>query len=102
VTIAFTAPGAPAAKLEMTNLPGNADVFLPGLLLKPTSVALTDPAAVKVRLAARVDKPRPTGLFATIAGVRVPVIEAPFAQLAERHEYPIPPASAAPPLATVK
>src|SRR5437763_504483 len=68
VTIIFNAPGAPAAKLEMNNVPGNADIFLPGLLLKPSSVALSDPAAVKVRLADRIDKARPSGRFATIAG----------------------------------
>jgi hypothetical protein len=102
VTIVFSAPGAPAAKLEMENVPGNADIFLPGLLLKPSSVAITDPADVKVRVAGRVDKPRPTGLMATIAGLRVPVMETPIAQMADRHDYPIPPVSVAPPLARVK
>ena len=101
VTIVFTAPGAPAAKLEMDNVPGNADIFLPGLLLKPSSVALTDPAAVKVRMAARVDKPRPTRLTATIAGLRVQVVDTPFAQMNDRHDYPIPPTTLVP-IARVK
>ena len=101
VTIVFSAPGAPAAKLEMDNVPGNADIFLPGVLLKPSSVALTDPAAVKVRLAARVDKPRPTGLAATVAGLRIPVVETPIAQMADRHDYPIPPTTLVP-IARVK
>jgi hypothetical protein len=101
VTIVFSAPGAPAAKLEMDNVPGNADIFLPGVLLKPSSVALTDPAAVKVRLAARVDKPRPTGLAATVAGLRIPVVDTPFAQMNDRHDYPIPPTTLVP-IAKVK
>jgi len=101
ITIVFTAPGAPAAKLEMDNVPGNADIFLPGLLLKPSSVALTDPAAVKARLAARIDKARPSGLSTTIAGLRVPVLETPIAQMADRHDYPIPPTQLVP-IARVK
>ncbi len=101
VTIVFSAPGAPAAKLEMENVPGNADIFIPGILLKPGSVAFTDPAAVRVRLAARVDKPRPSGRSATIAGMRLPVIETPVAQMADRHDYPIPPTTIVP-IAKVK
>jgi len=101
VTIVFSAPGAQAARLDMDNVPGNADIFLPGLLLKPTSVALEDPKAVKVRLAAREDKAHPTGAVATIAGLRVPVTATPIAQMADRHDYPIPPTTMVP-IAKVK
>jgi len=102
VTIIFSAPGAQAARLDMDNVPGNADIFLPGVLLKPASVALLDdPKAVKVRLAGRVDKAHPTGAFATIAGLRVPVMETPIAQMADRHDYPIPPTTMVP-IAKVK
>jgi len=101
VTIVFSAPGAQAARLDMDNVPGNADIFLPGVLLKPASVALDDPKAVKVRLAGRVDKAHPTGAFATVAGLRVPVMETPIAQMADRHDYPIPPTTMVP-IAKVK
>ena len=101
VTIIFSVPGTAVGKLEMENVPGNADIFIPALLLKPNGVMLTDPAAVKVRMAARVDKPRPSGLFVTIAGTRVPVMETPIAQMSDRHDYPIPPTTMVP-IAKVK
>jgi hypothetical protein len=101
VTIVFTAPGAPAARLEMDNVPGNADIFLPGLLLKPNGVTLANPAEVKVRMAARIEKTKPSGAFATVAGLRVPVIDTPLAQMADRHDYPIPPTTLVP-IARVK
>jgi hypothetical protein len=101
VTITFTAPGAPAARLEMNNVPGNADVFIPGLLLRKDSVALTDPAAVKVRLAAHIETPRPAGASAVVAGVRIPIVDTPFAQMMDRHDYPTPPTQLAP-IAKVK
>ncbi len=101
VTITFSAPGAPAARLVLGNIPGNADVFVPAMLLKRDTVALLDPAAVKVRLAAQIDKATPTGAFATVAGQRVPVMNTPIAKMIDRMDYPTPPAMQAP-LATVK
>ena len=56
VTITFTAPGAPAAHLVLGRIPGNADVFVPAMLLKKGSVILLDPNSVKVRMAAHIDK----------------------------------------------
>ncbi len=101
VTITFSAPGAPDAKLVLQGVPGNADVFVPSLVLAKTSAKLGDPAAVQVRMAAKIDKPHPTGAFAVVAGRKIPIVEAPLAQLAERHEFPTPPATQMP-LATVK
>ncbi|HEV2720330.1 MAG TPA: hypothetical protein VG323_09965 [Thermoanaerobaculia bacterium] len=101
VTVIFSAPGAPAAKMEMDNVPGNADIFVPGVVLKPNGVGFTDPSAVKVRMAARVDKPRASAMSATIAGLRVPVTDTPIAQMADRHDYPIPPTTLVP-IAKVK
>jgi hypothetical protein len=102
VTVDFTPPGGQNARLVMENIPGNADVLIPAVLLKPNgSVALLDPKAVKVRLAAKIDKPRQTNMSATIAGVLVPVIEVPIAEMVDRRDYPNAPGTAAP-LATVK
>jgi len=101
VTIIFTVPGTVTSKLEMENVPGNADVFIPALLLKPNGVTLADPKSVRVRTAARVEKAKPNGQYATIAGVRVPVIETPIAQMADRHDYPTPPTQLVP-IAKVK
>jgi hypothetical protein len=101
VTITFTAPGAPAAHLVLANIPGNADVFVPAMLLKKDSVALLDPNSVKVRMAAHIDKAAKSGQFATVAGERFAVMSTPIAQMTDRHDYPTPPATLQP-LATVK
>src|SRR5436309_6759261 len=101
VTIVFSAPGAQAARLDIDNVPGNADIFLPALLLKPNGVTLANPAEVKVRMAARIDKAKASGTFVTIAGLRVPVVDTPIAQMADRHDYPIPPTTLVP-IARVK
>jgi hypothetical protein len=100
VTITFQAPGAPAANLVLENIPGNADVYLPGLLLKKNGVTLVDPKNTKVRLAGGADKPTPTGQTAKIAGVAIPIMQTPTSDLADRHEWPVPPGSGT--LATVK
>jgi len=101
VTITFSAPGAPAARLVLGNIPGNADVFVPAMMLKRDGVALLDPASVKVRLADNVVKATPTGAFATVAGQRIPVMRTPINQMIDRLDYPNPPATQAP-LAVVK
>ena len=100
-TISFSAPGISASQLKLENIPGNADVFVPAMLLTSGPVSLLDPANVQVRLAAHIRAPRPTGAVAGVGGLRIPVMETPLAQMADRHEYPNPPLSAAP-LATVR
>lgn len=101
LTITFSAPGAPAARLVLGQIPGNADVFVPAMMLKRDTVTLLDPTSVKVRLAANIDKAIPSGAFATIAGVRVPVMRTPIKEMIDRLDYPNPPATQAP-LAIVK
>jgi len=101
VTVTFSAPGAPSARLVLKNIPGNADVFVPALLLKSDSVALTDPKGVKVRLAAQITRPAPAKLTAIVGGVAVPVINTPIMQMVDRHDYPEPPQGLRP-IATVK
>jgi len=101
LTITFSAPGAPAARLVLQNVPGNADVFIPGLILRRDSVGLLDPKAVQVRMAASVPKPVPTSARALIAGVPIAVTNTPFAAMNDRHDYPNPPGDMAP-LATVR
>jgi hypothetical protein len=101
VTITFSAPGAPASRLVLGQIPGNADVFVPAMMLKRDGVALLDPSSVKVRLAANIDKAIPSGAFAIVAGQRVPVMRTPINQMIDRLDYPTPPSMQAP-LATVK
>jgi hypothetical protein len=100
-TITFSAPGAAAAKLVLQKVPGNADVVIPAILLRRDSVALLDPKAVKVRLAARVNRAVPAGMIAQVAGVAVPVMNTPIAAMSDRHDYPNPP-HAPVPIAIVK
>ena len=100
--IELTPPGGVTARLRMENIPGNADVFLPGLVLRKDQVIVTDPNAVKVRMAARVPKAAPSGQFATIGGHRIPVINTPIAEMTDRHDYPESPNGVPVPLATVK
>jgi hypothetical protein len=101
ITIEFSAPGTAAAKLVLKNVPGNADVFIPAILLRRDSLALLDPQGVKVRLAGSVDRAKPTGMVSTVAGLAVPVMTTPIAEMADRHDYPVRPAAARP-LGTVK
>ena len=90
-TIEFAPPGGPVARLRMQNIPGNADVFLPALVIRKDAVVLADPAAVKVRVAMHVPKETPSGAFATIGGQRVPILNTPIAEMTDRHDYPTPP-----------
>lgn len=93
VTIQFDAPGAANARLTLQNVPGNADIFVPNVILKKGGVILGDPAAVKVRMAARVPQPVPSGAVVTVAGTKLPVMNTPVAQMVDRHDYPFPPVS---------
>jgi hypothetical protein len=101
-TIELTPPSGATASLRMENVPGNADVYLPALVLRKATIVLADPAAVKVRVAAHVPKAAPTGTFATIGGHRIPIMNTPIAEMTDRHDYPNPPSSGPAPLATVK
>jgi hypothetical protein len=101
VTITFSAPGVPAARLVLKQIPGNADVFIPAMLLKRDTVSLLDPKSAKVRVAAQIDKAAPAGTFATVGDQRIAVMRTPIREMIDRLDYPNPPASQAP-LATVK
>ena len=102
VTVEFTPPGArTSSKLVLENIPGNADVFVPGVVLKSGTIAVLDPKAVQVRMASRIDKPVATKATATVAGLTIPVMNVPFNALTDRHDYPTPPGGSYKPLATV-
>jgi len=99
-TIGFNAPGAQTAKLSMQGVPGNADVFIPDIILEPNGAKVLDPAKILVRVPASIDQRTPTGKFAVIAGHRVPILATPLSQLTDRREYPAP--AGFRPVATVK
>lgn len=91
VTIGFSAPGADQARLVLENIPGNADVFLPGVILKPNGATLVKPEDVRVRVIADVKNPTPSGRSAKVAGLTVPVLNVPLSAMVDRHDYPKPP-----------
>lgn len=90
VTLSFNAPGAQTAKVVLQDIPGNADVLLPSVLLKNEGSSILRPDDIRVRIPARIDKARPTGKTAVVAGIRVPVMEAPLAAFMDRRDYPAP------------
>ena len=99
-TVGFNAPGAQDAKVLMKNVPGNADVFIPDIVLQPGGAKVLDPKKILIRLPMKIDKATPTGKFAIIAGYTVPIIATPLGQLADRRDYPNP--GGFRPVATVK
>jgi len=101
VTINFAAPGAPDAKLVIRNAPGNADIYVGPIQLKPRGADLLDLSNARVRMAAKIDKPHPTGKTVLVAGRPLPVIETPLSQMIDRLDFPTPPPLRGP-VATVK
>ncbi len=98
--LGFNAPDAQTAQVVLQNVPGNADVFLPDIILEPGGATFLDPSKLVVRIAASVDKPRPTGRFATVNGIQVPIVETPTRDMVDRRDYPNP--GGFRPVATVK
>ena len=99
-TLGFQAPGADGAQLVLQNVPGTADVLIPGILLRSGGVRIVDPKAIKVRVPSNENEAKPTGQFAIVAGHKVPVIATPFRELFDRRDYPDP--GGLRPVATVK
>lgn len=99
-TLGFNAPGAETAKIEMRDIPGGADVFIPNVILENGGAKVLDPKAILIRVPGDGTQPRDTGKVATVAGYPVRVIETPMAQMGDRREYPNP--GGVRPVATVK
>ena len=100
VTISFNAPGAENAQLVLQNIPPNADIVIPGLVLKPGGSSLLQPERVVVRVPGTEKKP--TGAKAIIAGREIPVIEVPLREMEDRRDYPDPNTGGQQPIAVVK
>ncbi len=99
-TIGFNAPGAETAKVVLQNIPGNADVYIPDLVLQEGGATVLDPKKIVVRITGDVSKPTRTGKTAMVAGYTVPVVEVPITQMYDRRDYPQVPGFR--PVATVK
>lgn len=100
--VGFSAPGIPAASVVIENAPPNADVLIPGLILRRDGVAIADPKALRVRVTSKVETPGPTAMTTTIAGIRVPVTIVPLNAMIDRRDYPTAPAVTPAPVARVK
>ena len=97
VTISFSTPTIPLARLTLTNIPGNADVIVPGMIMKQDgTIVVENPKAIQVRLPEKVPP-----MQMSVAGVAVQPTQVPVNAMVDRHDYLTPPSNQAP-LATVK
>ena len=97
VTISFSTPRIPLARLTLTNIPGNADVIVPGMIVKQDgTIAVENPKAIQVRVSAKVP---PTPM--SVASIAVAPTLVPVNAMMDRHDYLTPPSTQTP-VATVK
>lgn len=89
-TIGFNAPGAETAQLVLENIPPNADVFVPDVVLEPGGAKVADPSKIVVRVAGDVETPTPTQKTARVAGHETRVIEVPLSEMTNRRDFPNP------------
>ncbi len=88
VRIRFQPPGLAEADLVLRNLPGNADVILPGLKIDGETVTLLEPAKAVVRIPIDEDVRRKLDYFVYAGEQEIEVWEVPFADLVDRREFP--------------
>lgn len=88
--INFQPPGLPDAQLVLRQIPGNADVLLPGLLIKGTKVELFKPEEAMVRIAGSGTERKKLDFVAFVGDQRIDVWEVPLSELIDRREYPTP------------
>ena len=89
--IGFQMTGADQAKVVLENIPPNADVFIPDIIVEPGGATVLDPKAILVRIPDNsVSKATPSGQTAKVAGYTVPVLKAPYSAFTERRDYPNP------------
>jgi hypothetical protein len=93
VTVSFALPPAiPVAHLTLSSIPGNADVLIPGLIIKRDgSVTVEDPKQLKIRVATK-----PPSATAKVAGFPAPIVQVPVNALTDRHDYLEPPTQMTP------
>lgn len=87
-TLGFNAPGAETARVELRDVPANADVIIPNLILENGGAKVLDPSKIVVRVPGSVSKVTPTGKTASVAGYPVPIVEAPISAMIDRRDYP--------------
>lgn len=91
VVVVFLVPGFPAeSRLVLENVPPNADVLIPGIVLHPDRVELADPSRVVVRLASNVRERNEIASNVRVAGKPVRLFQAPVSEMMDRRDYPEP------------
>ncbi len=88
--INFQPPGLPDAQLRLRQIPGSADVLLPGLVIRGTTVVLKNPEDAMVRLPGKGTERKKLDISAFAGDQRIAVWEVPFGELGDRREYPTP------------
>lgn len=88
--IYFQRPGVPDVKLLLEHVPANADVVIPGLVIRNGAIDLLDPSRVQVRLSSESGTEKLLKGTVVVAGHTVPIREVPLNSLMDRREYPTP------------
>lgn len=87
-TLGFNAPGAETARLELRNVPANADVLIPNVILFNGGASVLDPSKIVVRIPGSSDQITRTGKKAIVAGYEVEIVESPLSKMGDRRDYP--------------
>lgn len=83
--VTFQAPGLQPGHLTLENVPGNADIVIPDVVIANGKIDVADPS----RIVARIGDNEQTGeTTVTVQGHRVPLKRVPMNELSDRHEYP--------------
>jgi hypothetical protein len=101
VTIAFQAPGIARSELRLANIPPNADVLVPAVVVGRNGATVADTAKISVRVPQGEEKSKVALPAALVAGHAVIPREVPINDLNDRHDYPTP-ATAPRPAAVLK
>lgn len=88
LTVLFQTPVLGDHELPMSNIPPNADVLLPGIIIGKDGLRFAEPEKIRVRVPG--PETRLTGEMAQIGPHQVPIEQMPVAQMSDRRDYPAP------------
>lgn len=88
LTVLFQAPVVGDHRLPMSNIPPNADVYLPGMIIGSEGIRFAEPEKIRVRVVG--PESRRTGEMAQIGPHQVPIEEVTVAEMVDRRDYPAP------------
>lgn len=88
-TLLFQIENVGDVRLPLKQIPGNADVLIPGLVIRPDGVDVADPSKIVVRVPG--EEAKPTGQTAMVGKYSVPIVQATLTELKDRRDYPVSP-----------